>query len=545
MPHPADVTALVAELTDLLGADAVSTADAALDKASADGSWLSPVIKEQLPLGRADVVAFPPDAESIAATVAAAVRHGVPVTPRGKGTGNYGQAIPMAGGLVLDMSRARTIVEIVDGALTADAGATFVELERATEAAGQQILMYPSTARSTIGGFLSGGSGGTGSIRHGVLHRDGVFVRALDVVHAVPDARLVHVEGAEAELYLHNYGTAGIIARATIALEPRQDWHGLFASFEHFEQALSVIRPFADLEPTPRLVSADPVTLSEALPSDPGIPPGRCSLRAIVDAPALDAARALVESAGGRIEDVRPGLGTTLRISMMSYNHPIEWLQKAYPDTYFHVEVQGDALGRPPRRARRGLPGRDAAHRGPEGPPHRHARRAVPQRRGGACRLRPAQRDRRQPPRLPPVVRRLRTPAHPRPRRHHRPQGPPQPRQAARPSDLAARPGRCHDPHLRPADAAHLGGARGGEEALEGGGARRCPPGPVVALRRTGRPLGQIAIWAARRPNLAGGPPSSRRPGSCHRGDGEQSLPLSHLVLTRASLASGLSREAS
>jgi hypothetical protein len=105
-----------------------------------------------------------------------------------------------------------------------------------------------------------------------------------------------------------------------------------------------VIRPFADIEPTPRLVSADPVTLSEALPSDPGIPAGRCSLRAIVDAPALDAARALVESAGGRVEDVRPGLGTTLRISMMSYNHPIEWLQKAYPDTYFHVEVQGDAL---------------------------------------------------------------------------------------------------------------------------------------------------------------------------------------------------------
>jgi FAD/FMN-containing dehydrogenase len=342
--HNADVAGLVTELVHLLGADAVSTADDALDKASADGSWLSPVIKEQLPLGRADVVAFPPDAEAIAATVGAAVRHGVPITPRGKGTGNYGQAIPMAGGLVLDMSRARTIVEITDGALTTDAGATFVELERAADAAGQQILMYPSTARSTIGGFLAGGSGGTGSIRHGVLHRDGTFVRALDVVHAVPDARLVHVEGDDAEPYLHNYGTAGIIARATIALEPRQDWHGLFASFEHFEQALSVIRPFADIEPTPRLVSADPVTLSEALPSDPGIPAGRCSLRAIVDAPALDAARALVESAGGRVEDVRPGLGTTLRISMMSYNHPIEWLQKAYPDTYFHVEVQGDAL---------------------------------------------------------------------------------------------------------------------------------------------------------------------------------------------------------
>jgi FAD/FMN-containing dehydrogenase len=344
VPHPTAVDDLVTELTGLLGAEGVSTADDALDKASADGSYLSPVIKEQLPLGRADVVAFPADAAAIAATIGAAVRHGVPITPRGKGTGNYGQAIPMAGGLVLDMSRARTVVDVSPGALTADAGATFVELERAADATGQQILMYPSTARSSLGGFLSGGSGGTGSIRHGVLHRDSAFVRALDVVHAVPDAALVHVEGDDAQLYLHNYGTAGIIARATIALEPRQDWHGLFASFERFEQALSVIRPFAELEPTPRLVSADPVTLSEALPNDAGIPAGRCSLRAIVDAPALDAARALVEAAGGRVEDVRPGLGTTLRISMMSYNHPIEWLQKAYPDTYFHVEVQGDAL---------------------------------------------------------------------------------------------------------------------------------------------------------------------------------------------------------
>jgi FAD/FMN-containing dehydrogenase len=343
MNAPPAVEALVAELAELLGADAVSTDDASLDKASIDGARLSPVISEQLPLGRADVVARPADAEQIASAVAAAVRHHVPITPRGKGTGNYGQAIPMSGGLVLDMSGARTIGTVADGAITADAGATFVELERAAYDTGQQILLYPSTARSTIGGFLSGGSGGTGSIKHGMMHT-GDFVRALDVVHAVPDARLVHVEGEEAGLYLHNYGTAGIIARATVTLEPRQDWQGLFASFDRFEQALSVIRPFAEIRPTPRLVSADPPILAEALPADAGIPAGRSSLRAILDPASLDAARQLVEDAGGRVEDVRDGFGTIIRISMMSYNHPIDWLQKAYPDTYFHLEVRGDAL---------------------------------------------------------------------------------------------------------------------------------------------------------------------------------------------------------
>ena len=344
MIRTAAVAALADELVARLGADAVSTDPGDLDRASVDGSRLSPVISEQLPLGHAELVARPADAAAIAATVAAAVRHGVPITPRGKGTGNYGQAIPMAGGLVLDLSQARTIHEVATGAVTADAGATFVELERAADDAGQQILMYPSTARSTIGGFLSGGSGGTGSIKHGVMHRGSGFVHALDVVHAVPDAALVHVAGEEAGLYLHNYGTAGIIARATVALEPRQDWRGMFASFDRFEQALAVIRPFADLQPTPRLVSADPPPLAESLPNDAGIPTGRSSLRAILDAGSVDAARRLVEDAGGRVEDVREGLGTTLRISMMSYNHPIEWLQKAHPDTYFHVEVSGDAL---------------------------------------------------------------------------------------------------------------------------------------------------------------------------------------------------------
>ena len=337
-----DTTALEAELRELLGDRGVSVELAARERASLDGSRLSPVISEQLPLGLADLVAYPADAEQVAAVVAAAVRHGVPVTPRGKGTGNYGQAIPMAGGLVLDLTRARAVVEVGVGWITAEAGATMVALEQAAAKTGQQILMYPSTAQSTIGGFLAGGSGGTGSIKHG--SNSSGFVTALDVVHAVPDARLVHVEGDDAQPYVHNYGTAGVIARATVALEPLQDWRGFFASFDRFEQALSLIRPFAALEPTPRLVSADLPTLADALPDDPGIPAGRVSLRAILDAATVEEATRMVEEAGGRVEDVREGPQTAMKISMMSYNHPIEWLQKAYPDTYFHVEVSGDAL---------------------------------------------------------------------------------------------------------------------------------------------------------------------------------------------------------
>jgi FAD/FMN-containing dehydrogenase len=339
---PARLDALKADLIDLLGELSVSDEPASLDRASADGSYLSPVISEQLPLGRADLVAFPPTAELIGATIAAAVHHSIPVTPRGKGTGNYGQGIPMSGGLVVDTSKARTIHEVGDGFLTADAGATMIALEQAANKAGQQLLMYPSTAQSTLGGFVSGGSGGTGSIKNGMLHTG--FVRELWVVHGTGDGELVHVVGPDADPYIHNYGTAGIIARLTVALEPLQDWRAFYASFPDFSGALSVIRPFADLDPTPRLVSADLDVLAEALPADPAIPVGRASLRAILDAETLDAARKLVEDAGGRVEDVREGAPASMKLSMISYNHPIEWLQKAYPGTYFHVEVSGDAL---------------------------------------------------------------------------------------------------------------------------------------------------------------------------------------------------------
>lgn len=336
------IEALASELRSLLGDRGVTTEAAALQRASADGSRLSPIIREQLPLGLAELVAYPTTAEDIALTVAAAVRHGVAVTPRGKGTGNYGQAIPMSGGLVLDLSRARAISEVGDGFLVAEAGASMAALEQAANKEGQQILMYPSTANSSIGGFLSGGSGGTGSIKHG-SNSDG-FVLALDVVHAVPDAQLVHVDGAAAQPYVHNYGTAGIIARATITLEPLQDWRGVYASFDTFEQALSLIRPFAELIPTPRLVSADLPMLANALPADPAIPADRVSLRGIFDFATVDDVTRMVEAAGGRVEAVREGAQESMKISMMSYNHPIEFLQKAYPDTYFHVEVSGDAL---------------------------------------------------------------------------------------------------------------------------------------------------------------------------------------------------------
>jgi len=337
------IEALRAELAELLGERGVSADLKTRERASVDEATMSPILSEQLPLGLADLVAYPASAEEIAVVVAAATRHRVPVTARGKGTGNYGQGIPLHGGLILDTTRARAVVEVGDGVITAEAGASMALLERAADARGQQVWMYPSTAQSTLGGFLSGGSGGTGSIAHGTNWEG--FVVALDVALPGTEPTLAHVEGDDARTFVHTYGTAGVIARATVRLEPAQDWRAVYASFPTFEEALGAVRTLRAIEPLPRLVSADRAAVAERLPADPAIPAGRASLRAIIDAAALEAASSLIARAGGSVEDVREGVQQTIKVSMLSYNHPIWWLKKNSPGKdYFHVEVGGEAL---------------------------------------------------------------------------------------------------------------------------------------------------------------------------------------------------------
>lgn len=338
----APALALEHELIDLLGARAVSTEPRVRERASVDGAPMSPILAARLPLGLADLVVFAADAQQIATAVAAAVRHGVPVTVRGRGTGNYGQGIPRHGGLVIDTTRAKAITQVADGSITAEAGAPMISLEQAAAATGQELWMYPSTVQSTIGGFLSGGSGGTGSIAHGSNDRG--FVVALDVVHADGTDTIVHVEGEDALGYVHNYGTAGVIVRATVRLEPARDWRGVYASFPTFEGTRAVLQTIGALEPAPRLVSGDNPQISAALPPDEAIPQGRSSLRIIIDAAQVAQATRIIDAAGGRVEAVREGPQASMRISMLSYNHPIEWYQKSQPHPVFHLEVSGMPL---------------------------------------------------------------------------------------------------------------------------------------------------------------------------------------------------------
>ncbi|WP_300683408.1 FAD-binding oxidoreductase [Nocardioides sp.] len=337
-----DVSGLVADLIDLLGEGGVSTDLDARQRASVDEATMSPVLRTRIPHTPADLVAYPADRFQVAETVAAAVRRGVPVTVRGRGTGNYGQAIPLEAGLVIDTSRARAVLSVTDGALTAEAGARMLDLEKRAWSAQQQLWMYPSTVQSTLGGFLAGGSGGTGSLARGWIE-DG-FVLSLDVVLADGSATIHRIEGADCVPFLHTYGTTGVIVAATVALEPLVDWVSVWASIPAFPAAQQALLEVAVYEPAPRIASTDMASVHRTFPASAVVREGECSFRAVVSAAQVAQVRELVAAAGGEVLAEQTGLGAIAAISLLSYNHPLWHLIRADGDHYFHVETAGRAL---------------------------------------------------------------------------------------------------------------------------------------------------------------------------------------------------------
>src|SRR5438309_11482891 len=98
---------------------------------SRDFFWFSPILKETLEDKRADLVAVPRDKSDVMRLAAACAKHRVPLTVRGGGTGNYGQAVPLAGGVVLDMARLDQVIWQRPGAGRFAAGARMPGIDRA------------------------------------------------------------------------------------------------------------------------------------------------------------------------------------------------------------------------------------------------------------------------------------------------------------------------------------------------------------------------------------------------------------------------------
>src|SRR5690349_15865555 len=129
---------------------------------SRDFYWYSPRLKRQLESVTGDVVVSPASEDEVLRVLAAAYELGIPVTPRGTGTGNYGQAMPLSGGIVLDLSGFSRVLEIGRGRVAVEPGAILAAVDAAARPqSGQELRLHPSTYNTaTVGGFIAGGSGG-------------------------------------------------------------------------------------------------------------------------------------------------------------------------------------------------------------------------------------------------------------------------------------------------------------------------------------------------------------------------------------------------
>ena len=204
--------------------------------------------------GRPDSVIFPKTTAEVSQILAYANQHMIPVTARGAGTGLAGGAVPVQGGIVLDLSQMNQILNIdIDNIqVTVEPGVVQNHLNDILKPYGFFFPPDPgSSASCTIGGQIANNASGMRCVKYGTTKN---YVLDLEVVLA--DGTVIHTglnclkssAGYDlSRLYVGSEGTLGIITKAVLKIAPLPKFRKLImVSFPTPEAAgLSVSRVFA------------------------------------------------------------------------------------------------------------------------------------------------------------------------------------------------------------------------------------------------------------------------------------------------------------
>ena len=212
-----DVEGARRALEAALGPDEVLSDPLALKLYARDASMVE---------GGCALVAFPRSTDDIVACVRIAAEHGLPIVPRGSGTGLAGAATPVGDALVVVTAKMHDIVEIrtEDRLAWVEPGLPNLDLSTALRPLGFSYAPDPSSQQtSSIGGNVNTNAGGPHCLAYGVTS---AHVLALDVV--MPDGTVERLgsEGPEAAGYdlrgavVGSEGTLGIVARVCVRLTP-------------------------------------------------------------------------------------------------------------------------------------------------------------------------------------------------------------------------------------------------------------------------------------------------------------------------------------
>jgi glycolate oxidase len=210
----------VAELRAALGPDAVLTDPDVVAGYARDQAMLAEA-------GAPAAVVFPRSTAEVSAVLRTASRAGVPVVPRGAGSGLAGAANAVDGCITLVLTRMDAVLEVApaDRLAVVQPGVVNKTLRDAVAAHG---LFYPPDPSSydwcTLGGNLAVNAGGLCCVKYGVTAD---HVLGLEVVLA--DGRVLRtgrrtVKGVAGydltRLFVGSEGTLGVITEATLALRP-------------------------------------------------------------------------------------------------------------------------------------------------------------------------------------------------------------------------------------------------------------------------------------------------------------------------------------
>lgn len=232
-------TGIIEQLTEILGAANVSTAQADIDLHSRDQS--------QHPAHASEVVVWPQTGEQVAQILRLANERHIPVTPWGVGTSLEGNPIPVYGGILLTFERMNSIVEVHadDFQVTVQPGIGHKDLNALLARQGLFFAPDPG-ANATVGGMLANNASGIRTVKYGAS-KDNV----LQMQVALADGRLIRVGSRSIKqsagydllhLFVGSEGTLGIITEATLKLVPIAPFmSAALAAFESVEDAVEAV----------------------------------------------------------------------------------------------------------------------------------------------------------------------------------------------------------------------------------------------------------------------------------------------------------------
>lgn len=199
--------------------------------------------------GMPECVIAPISADDVSKIMRTANKYNIPVTPRGAGTGLAGGAVPLRGGIVLDMTKMNKIVniDIENLQVVIEPGVIQNQLNKALKPHGFFFPPDPGSAAScTIGGQIANNASGMRCVKYGTTKN---YVLDLEVVMA--DGKIIHT-GSKCQksssgydlsrLFVGSEGTLGIITQATLKISPIPESRKLImASFSTPEKAGSSV----------------------------------------------------------------------------------------------------------------------------------------------------------------------------------------------------------------------------------------------------------------------------------------------------------------